>query len=124
MGVFKMRALTEFTVTVIGLMFANACSQSGIVSMGTKMELANMMGKTQTNPATWAVSAFLTNMPLAAETQEKANPRHADSKSAKAICLKPASGVNPIMAATQIMSSMTKILRIKSANVLPAKTAD
>ena len=51
-GVFKIMARTEFTVTVTGLTFANDSSHDGIVSIGTKMELANIRGKTHKNPAT------------------------------------------------------------------------
>src|SRR5437868_14529244 len=83
-GVFKMSALTELTVTVIGLIFAKAWSQSGMVSIGTKIELAKIRGNTQTNPATWAVSELFTSMPMVAEIQEKANPRVAANNRANA----------------------------------------
>src|SRR6266581_8714789 len=38
-------------VTVTGLIFANACSQSGKVKTGTNTELAKTSGKITTNPA-------------------------------------------------------------------------
>src|SRR6266576_61884 len=44
-------------VTVTGLIFANACSQSGKVETGTNTELAKTSGKITTNPAVCAVPA-------------------------------------------------------------------
>src|SRR6266571_1783475 len=44
-------------VTVTGLIFANACSQCGMVATGTNTELAKMSGKITTNPAVCAASA-------------------------------------------------------------------
>src|SRR3989338_5053759 len=84
-GVQSIKARTALTVTVMGLILANASSHEGMVSMGTKIELAKTSGNTQINPATCAVSTFLTERPIAAETQEKAKPNEAMRKTAATI---------------------------------------
>src|SRR3990167_5636775 len=68
-------ARIAFTVAAIGVCVAKTCNQSGMVSICTKMELAKTRGKTQMKPETCAVSTSLTDMPIAAETQEKAKPK-------------------------------------------------
>src|SRR3989344_866198 len=70
---------TASTVTVIGLCLAKACSQEGILGTGTKIELANTKGNTQTKPATCAVSISFTSRPIVAEIQENANPNSTDN---------------------------------------------
>src|SRR3989338_5471497 len=74
LGETRRSARTTFTVIVTGFHFAKCCNQSGIDSTGTKTALAKTSGNTQMNPATCAVSVFLTTMPMQAETQEKAKP--------------------------------------------------
>src|SRR6266487_6347176 len=62
-------------VTVTGLTFANACSQSGKVETGTNTELANTSGKTTTNPADCAASAPRTVSATKAKIQLRARPK-------------------------------------------------
>jgi hypothetical protein len=64
-------------VTVTGLIFANACSQSGKVETGTNTELANTSGKITTNPAVCAVSAPRTVSATKAKIQLRAKPKAA-----------------------------------------------
>src|SRR4029077_11131806 len=61
-------------VTVTGVIFANACSQSGKVETGTNTELANTSGKITTNPAVCAVSAPRTVSATKAKIQLRAKP--------------------------------------------------
>src|SRR5438270_12754520 len=68
------RARMALMTWLIGLFRAKACSQSGIVEMGTNAELAKMSGNTQMNPAAWADSGSRTLMPMHAEIQQKLNP--------------------------------------------------
>src|SRR5262249_60498344 len=64
-------------VTVTGLIFANACSQSGRVETGTNTELAKTSGKITTNPAVCAASAPRTVSATQAKTQLGAKPKAA-----------------------------------------------
>src|SRR5690349_8989888 len=63
-----------FAVSVTGLTFANALSQSGNVETGTNTELANTSGKVTTKPADWAASAPLTVSATNAKIQLSAKP--------------------------------------------------
>src|ERR1700749_2410318 len=63
--------------TVTGLIFANACSQSGKVATGTNTELAKTSGKITTNPADCAVSAPRTVSATKAKIQLRAKPKAA-----------------------------------------------
>ena len=63
-----------FAVSVTGLAFANACSQSGMLETGTNTELANTSGKITTKPADCAASAPRTVSPTNAKIQLSANP--------------------------------------------------
>src|SRR5260370_4300419 len=69
------RAASEVTVT--GLIFANAASQSGKVATGTNTELAKTSGKITTNPAVCAVSAPRTVSATKAKIQLRAKPNAA-----------------------------------------------
>src|SRR3954451_392059 len=66
-----------FAVSVTGLTFANASSQSGKVDTGTNTELANTRGKVTTKPADCAASAPRTVSATNARIQLRANPRAA-----------------------------------------------
>ena len=67
-----------------------------MVEIGTKIELANISGKSQMNPATCAVSGFLTDKPIVAETQEKTKPKSNAIRIPKRKSPKGASVSNPI----------------------------
>src|SRR5256885_16860125 len=64
-------------VTVTGLIFANACSQSGKVETGTNTELAKTSGKITTNPADCADSAPRPVSAKKAKIQLRARPKAA-----------------------------------------------
>src|SRR6266487_2456112 len=64
-------------VTVTGLIFANACSQCGMVETGTNTELAKTSGKITTNPAVCAASAPRTVSATKAKIQLRAKPKAA-----------------------------------------------
>src|SRR5260370_5025463 len=64
-------------VTVTGVIFANACSQSGKVETGTNTELAKTSGKITTNPAVCAASAPRTVSATKAQIQLRAKPNPA-----------------------------------------------
>src|SRR3954452_11718471 len=63
-----------FAVSVTGLTFANASSQSGKVDTGTNTELANTRGKVTTKPADCAASAPRTVSATNAKIQLRASP--------------------------------------------------
>src|SRR5882724_5381157 len=73
-------------VTVTGLIFANACSQSGKVETGTNTELAKTSGKITTNPAVWAASAPRTVSATKAKIQLRAKPNAATTAIHPAAC--------------------------------------
>ena len=58
------------TASVTGLTSANACTAPGIESAGTNADEANVSGKTQMNPADWAVSGSRTVRPMNALIHE------------------------------------------------------
>src|SRR3979411_2981283 len=62
-------------VTVTGLIFANACSQCGMVETGTNTELAKTSGKITTKPAVCAASAPRAVGPRKGKTQLGAKPK-------------------------------------------------
>src|SRR6266699_5949785 len=62
-------------VSVTGLTFATAFSQSGMLDTGTKTELANTRGKMTTKPADCAASAPPTASATKAKIQLSANPK-------------------------------------------------
>src|SRR3954469_7839190 len=66
-----------FAVSVTGLTFANASSQSGKVATGPNTELANTTGKATPKPADCAASAPRTVSATNAKIQLRANPKAA-----------------------------------------------
>src|SRR3954454_18986124 len=69
----KVRAVLAVSVT--GLTFANACSQSGMLATGTNTELAKTSGKITTKPADCAASAPRTVSATNAKIQLSAKPK-------------------------------------------------
>src|SRR6266566_5305185 len=70
---------SAFTISVIGLYLAKACSHPGIRSTGTKAALANVSGNSQMNPPDCAASTDFTDSPMKMPIQLKAEPgQHAD----------------------------------------------
>src|ERR1700747_1491170 len=64
-----------FAVSVTGLALANACSQIGMLAIGTNTELANTSGNRTTKPADWAASAPRTVRATKAKIQLSASPK-------------------------------------------------
>src|ERR1700730_6221763 len=64
-----------FAVSVTGLTFAKACSQSGMLDTGTKTELAKTRGKMTTKPDDCAASAPTTSRETKAKIKLSAKPK-------------------------------------------------
>ena len=83
-------------VAVTGLTFAIAWSQSGIVSTGTKIELAKTSGKIATKPADCAASGPFATNPTYAKIQLSAKPNAATTMTHATAEGKPSSNRKPI----------------------------
>src|SRR3954465_9170088 len=77
-------------VRVTGLAFANACSQLGMLEIGTNTELANTSGNRTTKPADWAASALRTVSATNAKIQLSARPNALTSTTQPTACATPA----------------------------------
>ena len=117
-------ARIESTVAVTGWCSANARSQLGIVAVGANVELAKTSGKIGRNPATCAVSGSPTSMPISANIHENAKPKRIASSTAAIALPRPLWKRKPTSVPTPTISRTTKKLRVMSASVRPASTAE
>ena len=112
------------TTIVTGLALAKACSQPGMVKIGTNALLANVSGKTHTNPADWAASTLPTESPMTAEIHENAIANRTSSPSPPTMGSRPLWNRKPTSRPTPVISTTTRMLRRVSARMRPASTAN
>ena len=62
--------------------FTNACSQPGIVAVGTSKLLPNTSGKNAMNPNACTPCGVFTSMPISADTQHIARAKASSSRQA------------------------------------------
>src|SRR2546421_3129653 len=93
----RARERAAFAVRVTGLIFANACSQLGMLETGTNTELANTSGNRTTKPADWAASALRTVRATKANIQLSARPKALTSAAHTTACATPAWKPKPMM---------------------------
>jgi len=65
---------------VIGLTLTKACSQPGIVAVGTSRLLPNTSGKNAMNPKAWTPCGVFTSMPMRADAQHMARAKASSSR--------------------------------------------
>src|SRR3954453_14560184 len=93
----RARERAAVAVRVTGLTFAHACSQLGMLEIGTNTELANTSGNRTTKPADCAASALRTVSATNAKIQLSASPKALTSAMQHSACATPAWNWKPMM---------------------------
>ena len=105
-------------------MSANTCSHVGMLSVGTKAELAKVRGKSQMKPADWTASTVFMLSAMTTPIHENANDVSSSSMKATSCAPTDPSGRKPTSTPTMYMTPTTAALRTRSDTVRPTSTAD
>jgi hypothetical protein len=109
---------------VTGWLFANACSQPGMVAIGTNAEDRNVSGKIQISPNACTDSSSPMASPVNAEIQAMATPNKIPSATIAMAGTTPFENRNPTAYPTARTIRIVTVIRRVSATSRPARTAE
>ncbi len=115
---------TAEVTTDTGWCSAKPCSHSGIVLIGTKIELAKTKGNTQTKLAACALSGSLAIKPIQILTQLIEKLNNSTSERPITPLTQPSPNSKPIVSPTIVRTITTPRFLNISAKALPATTAN